>query len=159
MRYLKFILALSVLACGSASADVWKWVDPNGATHFVDTDTPIYVWRDELGRVMFSDKKDHDDAVLVQLIWHSAGTVEEMKKAADSSEDGSAYPGETEGERAEREEAEAYYCKKATEIYDSYVNAPRLYRTNENGEKEYVSKKEAKQIIEETRAKKDDLCK
>ncbi len=159
MRYLKFMLGLSLFAAASASADVWKWVDPNGNTHFVDTDKPIYVWRDEFGVVMFSDKKDHDAAVLVQLVWHSAGSLEDMKKPTDESPDGSAYPDETPEERAEREQAEAYYCKKATEIYDSYVNAPRLYRTNEDGEKEYVSKAEEKRIIEETRAKKDELCK
>ena len=67
--------------------------------------------------------------------------------------------GETAEERAEREQAEAYYCKRATEIYDSYVNAPQLYRTNEAGEREYLSKQEGEAIIAETKAKKDELCK
>ena len=158
MHYLKYILILILFVGSSASADVWKWVDPNGNTHFVDTDKPIYVWRDSDGRVMFSDKRDHDDAVLVQLVWHAPGSLEDMKQAADKSEDGSAYPGETADERAEREDAEAYYCKKATEIYESYVNAPRLYRTNDAGEKEYVPEEEANRIVEETRAKMEDLC-
>ena len=29
-------------------------------------------------------------------------------------------------------------CKRATEAHDSYVNAPRLYRTNDDGEREYL---------------------
>ena len=28
--------------CLGANADVWKWVDANGKTHFVDTMKPIY---------------------------------------------------------------------------------------------------------------------
>ena len=59
---------------------------------------------------------------------------------------------------AKREQAEAYYCKRATEIYDSYLNAPQLYRTNEKGEREYLSKKEAAATIAETKAKRDELC-
>jgi hypothetical protein len=55
-------------------------------------------------------------------------------------------------------QAEAYYCKRATEIYDSYVNAPRLYKTGADGEPEYLSDEEATQTIAETKAKVDDLC-
>ena len=54
--------------------------------------------------------------------------------------------------------AEAYYCKRATEIYDSYVNAPRLYKTNDDGEKEYLSKAAAAAEIADTKSKKDELC-
>ena len=50
------------------------------------------------------------------------------------------------------------HSKRATEIYDSYVSAPRLYKTNENGEREYLSKEEAARTIAETRAQKDEMC-
>ena len=60
--------------------------------------------------------------------------------------------------RQERKAAEEYYCKRATEIYDSYMNAPQLYKTDENGEREFLSKADAARTIAETRAKKDDLC-
>ena len=61
-------------------------------------------------------------------------------------------------DRAEREKAEAYYCKRATEIYESYLNAPQLYRTNDAGEREYLNKKEAASMIAETKAKVNELC-
>ena len=88
----------------------------------------------------------------------SSGTLEDVEGEEDESGSGYAYPGETAEERAEREKAEAYYCKRATEIYDSYKNAPQLYRTNEAGEREYLSKKEAAATIAETKAKMDELC-
>lgn len=157
MRFLVAVLSLS-FACAAAQADVWKWVDADGNTHFVDTDTTIYTWVDESGDIHYSDTPKHEDAVAVQLVWVSGGTLDEVTDDGDESGSGSARPGETPEERAEREEAEAYYCKRATEIYDSYVNAPRLYKTNEAGERVYLDKEEVAKTIAETRAEKDDLC-
>lgn len=148
------LLALS----SGAKADVWKWVDANGDTHFVDSMTAIYTWTDEFGDVHYSDTPDHEDAVSVELVWHSKGTLEDLDDSSGSGSSGSAYPGETAEERFEREQAEAYYCKRATEIYDSYVNAPRLYRTNDSGEREYLSKEDAAAMIAETEQKKNELC-
>lgn len=145
------------LAIG-VKADVWRWVDADGNTHFVDTMTPIYTWTDAYGKHHYSDTPDHEDAVSVELVWHSSGSLADIAGADGEGGEGFAYPGETEEDRARREEAEAYYCERATEIYDSYVNAPQLYRTDENGEREYLSKAEAAQTIAETRAKRDELC-
>ena len=155
------LIATGLLLFGfalSANADVWKWVDAQGKTHFVDTNTPIYTWVDESGDIHYSDKPDHEDAVSVELVWVSSGSLADLDEGEDKSGSGYAYPGETPDERAEREKAEAYYCKRATEIYESYVNAPRLYKTNDAGEREYLSKEEAARTIAETRAQKDELC-
>ena len=156
MSYFRIFLLLSVFCCGSAAADVWKWVDADGETHFVDTSTAIYTWVVD-GRTFYSDTPDHEDAVAVQLVWVSKDALDGKENAANSS-DGYAFSGETPEQRAEREDAEAYYCKRATEIYDSYTNAPRLYRTNDAGEREYLSEEDAKATLDETKSKMDDLC-
>ena len=156
---MKTLLAILVLTMGlsmPAAADVWKWVDASGKTHFVDTMKPIYTWLDEFGKRHYSDTPGHEDAVSVQLVWHSGGTLDDVEDA--ESDDGYAYPGETAEERAEREAADAYYCKRATEIFESYVNAPRLYRTNDAGEREYLSEKQAAATIAETKARMDEIC-
>jgi hypothetical protein len=155
------IVVATALLCGlfqSASADVWSWTDVNGGTHFVDTMRPIYTWSDDYGKIFFSDKPEHVNAVLVELIWHSSGTLEDVDQDEESSGSNELYPGETEAEKEERMAAEAYYCKRATEIYDSYVNAPRLYKTGDDGEPEYLSDEAAAQTIAETKAKVDELC-
>ena len=158
MRLVITASMLLALSC-TANADVWKWVDALGNTHFVDTMKPIYTWVDETGKVHYSDKPDHEDAVSVELVWHSSGTLADLESSSDDSDEGGyAYPGETAEDRAEREKAEAYYCKRATEIYESYLNAPQLYRTNDEGEREYLSKKEAAATIAETKARRDELC-
>jgi hypothetical protein len=153
------VLTIIVLTIGlslPAVADVWKWVDATGKTHFVDTRKAIFTWVDENGKRYYSDTPGHEDAVSVQLVWHSSGTLEDLKNPG--TENGYAYPGETAEERAERETAEAYYCKRATEVFESYLNAPRLYRTNDAGEREYLSEKEAAATIADTKARMNELC-
>ena len=159
---MKYSLAIGTLVLGfsvAANADVWRWVDAQGDTHYVDTMKPIFTWVDDFGKVHYSDTPDHEDAVSVEFVWHSSGSLADLDEPSGQDESGdNNYPGETEEQRAERKAAEAYYCKRATEIYDSYVNAPQLYRTNDAGEREYLSKEEAARTIAETRARKDELC-
>jgi hypothetical protein len=158
MKNLFPVLVILLGFAAAAQADVWKWVDDHGNIHFVDTNKPIYTWVDERGDVHFSDTPEHADAISVELVWVSSGSLDQMNGSNDEPGSGYKSLGETPEERAEREKAEAYYCKRATEIYESYVNAPRLYKTNDSGEREYLSKEEAALTIAETRARKDELC-
>jgi len=159
MKKLVFTAILGLGFCLTANADVWKWVDAAGKMHFVDTIKPIYTWTDEFGKAHYADTPDHEDAVSVELVWHSTGSLDQVAEDSDENESGGyAFPGETAEDRAEREKAEAYYCKRATEIYESYLDAPQLYRTGEGGEREYLSKKDAAATIAETKMKKDELC-
>ena len=55
---MKTLFAILVLTMGlsvPAAADVWKWVDASGKTHFVDTMKPIYTWLDEFGKRHYAD--------------------------------------------------------------------------------------------------------
>lgn len=157
----KFLI-IGLLVLGqpqAAQADIWKWVDAEGKTHFVNSQRPIYTWLDENGKRHYADQPDHEDAISVQLVWHSEGTLEDAETTATSSNgSGYAYPGETAEERAERERAEDYYCKRATEIYESYLNAPQLYETDENGNRKYLTKEEMAATLADTKKKKDELC-
>ncbi len=160
------LLTICVLAIGlvsTADADIWKWVDANGKTHFVDSARPIYTWVDDTGKRFYADQPGHEDAVSVQLVWISSGSLDDVAAGADTEQSGNgsgyAYPGETAEQRAERERAEDYYCKRATEVYESYLNAPQLYRTDANGERRILSEAEMAQTIADTKKKKDEFCK
>ena len=156
-RLVVFVFGLGISV--GAHADIWKWIDAQGKTHFVDTDTSIFTWLDESGKVHYSDKPDHEDAVSVQLVWHSTGQLQDLdSQESENKNQKNTRPGETAEERQEREMAEAYYCKRAKEIYDSYVNAPRLYTTDSDGERAYLSDEDAAQTLAETKAKVDELC-
>lgn len=156
------LIFLICLASTAANADIWRWEDAEGKTHFVDTLTPIYTWVDETGKICFSDTPDHVDAVSVELAWHSTGdSVDEVETVAEAEEkpgDTWAYEGETPDERFEREKAEAYYCNRAKEIYNTYLKAPRLYRTSDAGDREYLSDEDSARKLAETQARVDELC-
>jgi hypothetical protein len=161
-RAIPTILATVLLVfTATAQADIWKWTDAHGKIHFVDTLKAIYTWVED-GKVFFSDTPDHETAVSVELVWHSAG--DDLEAAAKEEEeerlahDKWAYVGETPEERLQRENAEKYYCQRAEEVYDSYLNAPRLYKTNDAGVREYLSDEEAAQTLAETKARVDELC-
>ncbi len=161
MKKLTAIIVLAFGLCLTANADVWKWVDAFGETHFVDTMTPIYTWVDEFGKVHYSDKPEHESAVSVEFVWHSTGhlaDVNDSDGSAVGSRDKEIDPNETVDERIEREMAEAYYCKRAREIYDSYVNAPQLYKTGADGEKVYLTDEEAEATLSETEDRVAELC-
>jgi hypothetical protein len=160
MKNLLTIIVLVLGFCQTANADVWKWTDARGNTHFVDTMTPIFTWVDESDKTYYSDTPDHEDAIRIVLVWYAKGDLDGVGENTVADESGGyAYPGETAEDRAQREEAEAYYCKRATEIFDSYINAPRLFNTGPDGERQYLSEEAAAATIAETKAKKDELCK
>ncbi len=156
-----FLMALLLGVASTARADVWQWVDAQGVTHYVDSDRPIYSWVDEQGKVHYSDKPDHDNAVSVEFIWYSKGTLDDTQAAADvdaSAPSSYAAPGETDAERADRQKTAAHNCKRATEIYDSYVASDRLYQTDANGKREFLSKSDAAAMLAETKARVEEWC-
>lgn len=158
------ILSIIMLTCGislAAHADIWKWFDAEGKVHFVDSDTAIYTWLDENGKRFYADVPGHEDAISVELVWHAKGTLADFQSGNKTATEGGSkeeYPDETPEERFEREQAEAYYCKRAEQIYDSYLNAPRLYKTADDGTRKYLSDEEMESTIAETRSRVDELC-
>lgn len=152
-------ITLGLLISVGAHADIWKWVDAHGKNHFVDTSTAIFTWIDEFDKVHYSDMPEHPNAVSVQLVWQSTGSLDDSEEdTVEKVSNTTAFPGESVEERNEREMAEAYYCKRAKEIYDSYVNAPRLYKTNSDGERDYLSDKESVKMLADTKDKVNELC-
>ncbi len=142
MKKLTAIIALAFGLCLTANADVWKWVD-------------------EYGKVHYSDKPEHESAVSVKLDLHSTGYLSDSSSTnsqTDTSRDKEIDPNETVDERQEREMAEAYYCKQAKEIYDLLANAPRLYRTNADGQREFLSDEAAAATLAESETRVSELC-
>jgi hypothetical protein len=54
--------------------------------------------------------------------------------------------------------ARAESCKKARENYDKAVRAQRVYRTNDKGEREFVSAAEADTLRLQMKAEMDGAC-
>lgn len=157
MQTFRYLFLVCALLPVTATADVWTWTDANGDVHFVESNRPIFTWT-ESDKVFYSDSPDHEDAVAVVLFWYSKGKIADLEQGGAKIEAKIEDTGETDEERAAREAQEAHYCKRVQEIYDAYVNAPRLYQSND-GEREYLDEKTAKAKIAETKAELDKHCK
>lgn len=151
----KLAIFLACLLVSPAYADVWRWVDASGQTHYVDSNQAIYTWTDDSGKAHYSDKPDHEDAIRVQLFWHSKGTLAERQpdRPADAGADTAA--GETVDQR---ESVVAHNCKRANEILAAYENAPKLYRTDDNGKRNILTDAEYEAELEDARVKTRQLC-
>ncbi len=145
----------------SASADIWRWTDMNGVVRYVTSTKALYTWADDTGKVHYSDAPDHEDAVRVELVWHAKGNQlykDGDSLVADNAMAESVTDTDSEIERLARDAEEARYCQRAKEVYDSYVNAPRLYNTDKNGKREYLKPHETRRLLAETKATVKELC-
>jgi hypothetical protein len=143
MKELAAIIFLVLGLSLTAYADIWKWVDEQGNVHYGDRPAPEYALKAEL--VNYAAGK------------RSAGTSGDSRTATSRGKD--IDPDETGDEARARENAQAYYCEQARDIYRSYVDAPRLYRTGEDGQRQYLSDEEAAAALANARASVDEWCK
>lgn len=139
------LTAIAILMFGlslAANADIYKWVDDNGNVHY--SDTPA-----------------RDNGVSAERVSHSS-----VNRPAAASSNGRTDTGVARDsgsrEDAEKtqagEDAQAYYCERAKEIYKSYLGAPRLFRTGEDGQREYLSDEEMAAKIAEAEASVAEWC-
>lgn len=139
------LIAIILLVFGpylAANADIWKWVDENGNVHYSDTPAREYAMNAE--RVSYGPGN------------RSASRSGNSRTNASRGND--IDPQETPEEERAREDAQAYYCNQARDIYHSYVDAPRLYRTGEDGEREYLSDQEAAAALASAKASVTEWC-
>ena len=129
-------IVLFILTIGlpvAASAELYKWVDENGDVHF-------------------GDRPQHSNAGRIELAYAAGNEARRSGGDAETSADESA------AAKSERERAEAYFCKQATEAYESYKSAPSLYETDEDGERRYLSDDEIADLLADTKSKIAEWC-
>ena len=142
MRELTAIILLVFGPCLTANADIWKWVDEQGNIHYGDTPAREYVVKAELVGYTHGSR--------------SASTPSDSRTSTTRGKDTD--PEEPAEERRAREDAQAYYCKQAKDIHRTYVDAPRLYRTNADGQREYLSDEEVAATLADAEASVAEWC-
>lgn len=133
MRQITATLLLMFGLCLTADADIWKWVDEQGNVHYGDT--PAREYTNNAERVTYTSSS------------RSHSTPSESRTEDTQSE-----------EKTAQEDAQAYYCERAKDIYRSYLDAPRLYKTGEDGQREYLSDEETAATIANARASVAEWC-
>ncbi len=111
----------------------------------------VYTWRDENGVLHYGDKPGSDNAELVEIQTSRTNRSQVAERYAAARESRAATSNdyqEAQASAAAAEEAagvsaqeKAAACTKARETLSNYINARRLYKTDDNGNREYLDSK------------------
>ena len=145
------ILTAAAVATGTPAiaGEIYKFVDDDGNMHFVDR--PSGQSGEE--RLQLTYARTSSNAVDAQI--KSRQQYEEAREKRREEQMTQREAEETLRVEARQRAAE---CQEHRARLESYLQARRLYRETEAGEREYLSKEEAARTIAETRAQKDELC-
>lgn len=143
-------LTLTIALFGSAQADVYKYVDPQGRVQY--TDKPLTLPAERL-----NVRSQKTDTVALQERTDTERKRQQeadqaRKQSSDSKSDQRAASEMSAKDKAER-------CTKARERYDNYINSQRLYETLPNGERRYLSDAELDAARGSAKVSMDELCK
>ncbi len=132
MKKLALILLGLSVSIG-ASAAVWMWTDADGVVHY--SDYPA----DEGAVLIEIESKSTNRAAIAEQREETIALERERQQGNRLRREGKA---EEKAQRKIDRELAKEKCATATERYDTYYNAPRLYRTTEDGDFEYLSSEE-----------------
>jgi hypothetical protein len=131
------------IASGAVANEIYKWTDENGNVHYEDR--PSGAATEE--RLQMTYNRTSSSAVhqRVQARVDARTAREEAKTAAEASEKEAAENAAIAAERAQK-------CDKSRARLESYLQARRVYRTDDNGERVYLDedqRQEARKKAEE----------
>lgn len=121
----------------AAHADVYRWKDDQGHVHYSDQWTPGAVLIKSGTRNTMSEDQPADS---------QSDSQSDTQKLAARSEAISEQQAQESAEKQVKQDLaanKAQQCKEATAAYQKAIQSRRLYKEGKNGEREYVSDKEA----------------
>jgi len=136
------VMAMTI-ASGAVANEIYKWTDENGNVHYEDRPTGAATEE----RLHMTYNRTDSSAVRqrTQARVDARTAREEAQTAAAESQKEAAENAAVAAERAQK-------CEKSRARLESYLQARRVYRTDENGERVYLDdeqRQEARQKAEE----------
>jgi hypothetical protein len=144
------VLALTLVATAAVHADVYKYVDPQGRVQY--TDKPHTLPAERL-----NVRSQKTDTVATQ-----SRADAERKRQEDAGKARTESGSQKSDQRAATElsaKDKAERCTKARARYDSYMNSQRLFESQPNGERRYLSDAELDAARSSAKVSMDELCK
>ena len=138
----------AVLALGlalPAAAQLYKWVDKDGKTHYSDT-PPLNVDTKKLNVQSGATSESGKSAV-------------ERDKAGEKARTEAREAGKKGDEAAKNAAAQEEACSRARSAYQTYADGGRIHRYNEKGEREFMTDEQIEAAKERSRREMDDVCK
>ena len=133
----------TTLASGAMANEIYKWTDENGTVHYGDR--PSGASTEERLAMTYSRT---DNTVVRQRVQARVEATAARQEARSAAAEAAREAAEEETNAAER----AQRCDKARARLETYLQSPRLYRTDDNGERVYLDDAErdkARQKAEE----------
>jgi hypothetical protein len=149
MRPALAIAILAVLPLSAALADVYRSVDAQGHVLYSDSWTPGA----ELVRVTNGQARS-----TLPVTAPASGPKPTTAPPKDNSTD-AARDAATKSVHNEVAQNRAEQCKKAQDYYQQVVSARRIFTSDANGERQYMSDADADQARITAKLQMDDLCK
>lgn len=128
----------------------------------------VYQWKDENGRVHFSDRPVHEKATEKRIKSSPKSSSspalpedrrERRQRLLDVYEKERAEKREAKAKKKEEREEQKRKCHKARARYDEYSTTPRIYEYLESGERKYFNNAERERLIAELKADVERFCK
>lgn len=117
-----------LLSAAAFSGEIYKWTDENGDVHYEDR--PL---GDEAERLSIESRDTNYAAVQASIDARQASIESRAETRAKREEEDQA-AADAQAEAAEQEER----CQRSRERAQTYIEARRLYKENEAGEREYL---------------------
>jgi hypothetical protein len=153
MRQTKILAVIAgLLAAAYANAgDVYKYVDERGNTLYTDRPMP--------GAVLVTAGAQRPPEVTQRnLAAQQTKTTNQLNSSNQRIADNQTNQRAAEQVSKDLEATRMERCKQARAQYESTINSRRMYRTTENGEREYLNENEFAQARVDMRKQMDAIC-
>ena len=142
-------IATLTITGGAMASEIYKWTDEEGNVHYEDRPTGARTEE----RLAMTYSRTNSGAVQqrAQAFADATAAREEARSAAAAAEKEAAEQAADEAQRAER-------CDGARARLESYLQSRRLYRTDENGEREYLDDTQTQEAREKAEEQVTKFC-
>lgn len=144
-----FTLA-GLLMAGLASADIYRWQDADGVTHY--TDTPP----EGIPSTRISVDSRPTDKARISNAQAQARGKQQAQLLIEQEEMATEKEGAAQAAKQAEERAQA--CAQARQRLETYNNSRRLYRELENGERQWYSEEEVALARENAQKAVEEFC-
>lgn len=133
------ILCLAVLVTGAAGAaranDVYRYVDASGGVHYSDTWVP--------GAVLIHVEHGRSDAASTPSRTTPNPQAKTVAQAGANASTDVQKQANQQAMQAEMTQAQGDQCSKATDAYNQAIRTRRIYKSQADGGRDYLSEDEA----------------
>ncbi len=144
------ITLAGLLVSAMASADIYRWEDADGVTHYTDTPPEGIV-----STLVSIDSRPTDKVRISSAQAQARGKqqaqllIEQEERAAQE---------ENAAEAAKQAEERAQACTRARQRLETFNNSRRIYRELENGEREWYSEEEIASTRQKAQKAVEEFC-